>query len=416
MSKLFKNEEVKRITYIFTILHIIILLFAYVLLNASINNLNSEYIMNNKVLASRLLAQSPGAEAEIMKAFTKDISIDEVKNSESILNDYGYNDKLEYYKNPVIYKFSNSITIKALIFITAIGLLFYFIVIKELSRVFIKIKELSNAAEALVEGDFSRVLPDDKEGDFYILGYQFNIMARRFKESLNRLETEKLHLKTSISDISHQMKTPMSALIMFNEIMESDEEMDAEERKNFLRRSTEQLYRMEWLIKNLLKLARLESGVVEFKRENSPLDDTIEKAIAPLELQAKEKYQQIIIKGHEKIMFKHDTDWTAEALINIIKNAIEHTKTGGEIEIKTEETPLSVQIYIKDNGEGISKEELPRIFKRFYKGDSSTNPTSIGIGLALSKLIIEAQGGSITVTSEAGKGTEFNITFLKTVV
>lgn len=416
MSKLFKNEEVKRITYIFIILQLSILLLAYILLHASINNLNSEYIRNNKVLASRLIAKSPGTEAEIMKAFTKDISINEVKNSERILNDYGYNGKLEYYKNPVIYKFSSSITLKALIFITAIGLLFYFIVIKEFSRVFIKIRELSDAAEALVEGDFSRVLPDDKEGDFYILGYQFNIMARRFKESLNRLETEKLHLKTTISDISHQMKTPMSALIMFNEIMESDEAMDARERQNFLRRSTEQLYRMEWLIKNLLKLARLESGVVEFNMKNNLLNSTIEKAIAPLELQAKEKYQQIIIKGNEKIMFKHDINWTAEALINIIKNAIEHTKTGGEIEIKTEETPLSVQIYIKDNGEGISKEELPRIFKRFYKGESSTNPTSIGIGLALSKLIIESQGGSITVASEEGKGTEFNITFLKTVV
>lgn len=109
-------------------------------------------------------------------------------------------------------------------------------------------------------------------------------------------------------------------------------------------------------------------------------------------------------------------EWLSEALINIIKNSVEHTSEGGKIKIDAYETPLSVQICIKDNGEGISKKELPKIFNRFYKGENSTNPASIGIGLALSKTIIEGQDGSINVESEEGKGTEFDITFLKTVV
>ncbi|MCC5427797.1 sensor histidine kinase, partial [Clostridium botulinum] len=218
-----------------------------------------------------------------------------------------------------------------------------------------------------------------------------------------------------ISDISHQLKTPLSSLIMFNELMK-DENMPIEDRKNFLKLSDEQLRRMEWLIINLLKIGRLEAGVVEFRRENNPLYVTVNKALAGLSEKAKEKSQQVIVDIDEDVYFKHDMDWTAEAISNIIKNSIEHTDNYGQIKINCEETPISLTISIKDNGEGIPEKLQNKIFERFYKGENSVNPSSIGIGLSLTKSIIESQNGSIIVESEEGKGTEFIITFLKTVI
>ncbi|MBB6697187.1 ATP-binding protein [Clostridium algidicarnis] len=221
--------------------------------------------------------------------------------------------------------------------------------------------------------------------------------------------------KNIISDISHQLKTPLFSLVMFNDLMK-EEDVSKEDRKRFLILSDEQLKRMEWLIINLLKIGRLEAGVINFKTSNNSLKLTIDKALTGLLGSSKEKHQNIILKGSDEIYFNHDMEWTAEAISNIVKNSIEHTKEGGTIVIETEETPLSVSIMIIDNGVGIPKELFGRIFERFYKGENSVNPTSIGIGLYLGKYIIESQNGSIRVESEVNRGSKFTITFLKTVI
>lgn len=416
LNSFFKNEEFRSITYRFIILQIIILLGCYFIFISGINGLNRKYIEHNKVIAARLIAMDTSAKEDIIKVFIKDVSAEEIKASETELDDYGYNSNLDVYKNPVIYRYQNHTAFVMVCLLLSAGVAAYLLTIRKLLNIFNKIKEFSRAAEQIVEGKFEKNFPDNREGDFYIFGHQFNMMSKRLKESLDKLKEEKLYLKNIIADISHQLKTPLAALVMFNSIMESDENMEWTERENFLKKSAEQLSKMEWLIKNLLKLARLEAGAVEFKLEDNKLSSTIDKSVTFLELMAEEKEQSVIVKGDSEIMLSHDSEWTAEALINLIKNSIEHTQKGGKIEIETEETPLSVQIIIKDNGEGISQSELPKIFKRFYKGENSTNPSSIGIGLALSKSIIEGQRGSITAQSEVGKGTVFYITFLKTVI
>ena len=147
-----------------------------------------------------------------------------------------------------------------------------------------------------------------------------------------------------------------------------------------------------------------------------PLSESISYAIEPLKLSANDKNQDIELDIRSEGYYLHDKKWIAESLSNIIKNAIEHTDIDGNIRIILEETPMSISITISDNGEGIEKSELKNIFKRFYKGKNSINPKSIGIGLSLSKKIIEAHGGSITVESDIGKGTSFNIIFLKVII
>ena len=147
-----------------------------------------------------------------------------------------------------------------------------------------------------------------------------------------------------------------------------------------------------------------------------PLSESIRYAITPLKVSANDKNQSIELFINSEGYYFHDKKWIAESLSNIIKNAIEHTSINGKIKIILEETPMSISITIGDNGEGIDECELKNIFKRFYKGKNSINPKSIGIGLSLSKKIMEAHGGSINVKSELEKGTIFNIIFLKVIV
>lgn len=416
MTNLYKNEEVRSITIKYFIVLLIALISGFFILNININNLNKAYINQNKVLASRLIALNPDIKGQIMKTYMQNIEEKDIKDSEKALNEYGYKDTLEVYKNPVISEFNNKITIEYMISLLCIAAIFYFTSIREFSKVFVRIREFSEAAEKVVEGNFDKIFPGNKEGEFYILGSQFNIMAKRLEESLNKLKDDKIYLKNVISDIFHQLKTPLAAVILYVGLMQNEKDMDIEERNELLKSSAEQLDRMDWLCKNLLKLARLEAGTIKFAKENNLLYQTIEKALAPVYIKSQEKHQKIAVEVDRKIEFKHDPRWLSEAITNIIKNAIEHTPCEGRIKITSEETPLSVQIFIEDNGEGIPKSEINKIFNRFYKGENSTNPASIGIGLALSKTIIDGQDGSIRVRSEEGKGTEFNITFLKTVI
>lgn len=167
---------------------------------------------------------------------------------------------------------------------------------------------------------------------------------------------------------------------------------------------------------NLLHYVRIESNAVSYNKEIIPLSESIKYAVAPLKVSANDKNQSIELALNSEGYYFHDKKWIAEGLSNIIKNAIEHTSIDGEIKIILEETPMSISITISDNGEGIDEGELKNIFKRFYKGKNSINPKSIGIGLSLSKKIMEAHGGSINVKGELEKGTIFNIIFLKVIV
>ena len=162
---------------------------------------------------------------------------------------------------------------------------------------------------------------------------------------------------------------------------------------------------------NLLKVGRIEASVIKFENEMQGLRDTIELALSSLKEEAKKKNQELIVEGQLDAEICHDKEWLAEALSNIIKNSIEHTKDYGKIKVQVSRGPLITKIYIKDNGVGIPKDMQKKIFKRFYKGENSKNPKSIGIGLSLAKSIIEEMRGEIKLISEEGKGSTFIVSF-----
>lgn len=414
MIRYFKNPEIKVITLNLTILLITIIILSLAILNVEMNRLNKTYIDQNTLIVGNILSKNPGLEEEVISSLNLK-NRDNYDLGREVLSKYSYDQSLAIYKNPSINRVYSKFFIKIILMMLLFGIVTFIMVSIEFIGFYKQIEKFTIAAEEVIEGKFDNLTEYNKEGCIYIFANQFNLMGNRLKESMANLKREKVFLKNIISDISHQLKTPLFSLVMFNDLMK-EEDVSKEDRKRFLSLSDEQLKRMEWLIINLLKIGRLEAGVINFKTSNNSLKLTIDKALAGLLGSSKEKHQNIILKGSDEIYFNHDMEWTAEALSNIIKNSIEHTKEGGTIVIETEQTPLSVSIMIMDNGVGIPKELFRRIFERFYKGENSVNPISIGIGLYLGKYIIESQNGNIRVESEVNRGSKFTITFLKTVI
>ena len=414
--RLLKNKEVKLIIITSFITFLVFLLGVILITNNWFNNINLKYINQNIALVGAIVENNPELEEEIVPIITKGNIEEYYEIGSNILDKYYYNENLSNIKNPIL---SESYK-KFKVIIILLWILFFVVVmafiLKIISPIFNNIKKLGERADEMVEGKFNSTELKFEEGDFYVFYNKFIHMGERLESALKDLKDERVNLKDIINDISHQLKTPLSALIAYNDILKNHENMDIETKSQFINLSSEQLDRMDWLITTLLKCARIESNAVTYNKEMIPLSKTIEYAVEPLKLAASEKKQNIILELNSEGYYIHDKKWIAESISNIIKNAIEHTDIEGKIKISLEETPLSVSVLISDNGEGIEKSELKNIFKRFYKGKNSINPKSIGIGLSLSKKIIEAHGGSITVESELGKGTAFSIIFLKGII
>lgn len=251
----------------------------------------------------------------------------------------------------------------------------------------------------------------NQEGQIGILKTELLKMTNILKEKVELLNKEKIFLNDIISDISHQLKTPMTSLIILNDLMYDD--LPKETRVEFLDKIKSQLSRMEWLIKSMLKLSKVEAKVIDFENKKINIKELINKSVSPSLIPMELKNIDLSINGDEKASYIGDINWSSEALVNIIKNCVEHTNENGSLTINYEENPLYSEIIIKDSGEGIDKKDLPHIFKRFYKGKNSSKSDSVGIGLAMAKSIIESQNGDIYAKSEKNKGTEFHIIFHK---
>ncbi|MCM3602967.1 HAMP domain-containing histidine kinase [Robertmurraya korlensis] len=270
---------------------------------------------------------------------------------------------------------------------------------------YIEIKKLSGYLRKISSGGTSLDIRDNYEGELSILKteiYKVTIMLSEHKKLLQR---DKVHLTDAISDISHQLKTPLTSMMVMADLL-SASTLSEGKRKEFTKNIQVQLERIEWLVSSLLKLSKLDAGTVTFKKDPVNVKQLIEKSVEPLLIPMDIKDQKLIIDGVEDVSFLGDFHWTREALINVLKNAVEHTKEGGEIRIQYTENPLFTEISIVDNGEGIAKADLPYVFQRFYKGKNASEE-SVGIGLAMAHSMITRQNGTLEVKSKEGVGTTF---------
>ncbi|QBD84978.1 HAMP domain-containing histidine kinase [Clostridium tetani] len=417
MDSILKNPEIKSIIIKLLIVHSIFAGSIYFFFNHQFHKLNENIVNQNSMIIGKVLYDHPELENNIIKYVTKEATKEQIIKGKEILKQYGYYEDMKITSQPLLENFYESFQVKFILafilgLIPLIG-----IVLLEYKNIFKKVKEISHASEKVIEGDYSLILREDREGDFAILAHNFNLMSNILKLSLHKLKEDKIFLKNIISDISHQLKTPLTSLLTINELLLTRKEMKDDVRIDFLQKSGSQLNRMEWLIISLLKIARLEAQAINFEKRNTLGINFIQDALSSLKFKSDAKHQKIMVSGNlDNVYFYVDEQWTIEAILNIIKNCIEHTKEGGEIKVHISETPLFSRILIEDNGEGIDKKDLPHIFERFYKGSNSVNAESVGIGLALTKVIIERQGGTILVNSKKGIGSKFTITFLKGII
>ncbi|MFP7296795.1 sensor histidine kinase [Neobacillus niacini] len=277
-----------------------------------------------------------------------------------------------------------------------------------------EIQKLSVYLKQITSGDYQLDVRDNSEGELSLLKSDIYKVTRMLSEQGTVLHEDKVKLTNAISDISHQLKTPLTSMIVMADLLR-DKRLEDHKRVEFTRNLQIQLERMEWLVSSLLKLSKIDAGTISFKKEQVLAAPLIQAATGPLLVPMDIKMQTVKIEGDQQASFIGDFKWTTEALINIIKNAVEHTEEGGEISIHFSENPLFTEITISDNGKGISKEDLPYIFRRFYKGKNAGDE-SVGIGLAMAYSIITSQHGDIEVKSQPGAGTSFQIKFYKQVI
>lgn len=288
----------------------------------------------------------------------------------------------------------------------------YCISYHSLDAAYSEIENVSEIMTVVMEEGGEPPSEEYKEGAIGVLYTNFYKMVGVLKESRNREMSEKIFLRDIISDISHQLKTPLASLTVFVDLLLEDKVEDKDKQKEILSEAGNQLNRMEWMVLSMLKLARIEAGAIQFEKTETPLKPLLMQAVDGVRFLLKEREQNIFAECADNICLLCDGDWLTEAVINLLKNASDYSPEGKDIRIIAEQTNVYTRIYIKDEGMGIPEKEIPNIFKRFYRVHQEVNPNSVGIGLSLTKSIIEGMGGTIHVKSEEGKYTWFILTFM----
>lgn len=408
LQKFFRNNEVKKIS-LYTFVVFCIGIMVIICANKFICIRMSKRIIDKNITIIANFIENNDNSKKYIRNLTETPSEEEINKAAEILKEHGYDNDISIDLDKSITEMKRDINIVFICFFVVFIVIIFFGYLLLLRKMYKKMDESVNKVSEMSNGTFVKITPDYEEGEISRLIDSLNYMGERVNNSIVLLNKEKSNLKDFLSDISHQLKTPLAALIMFNDILRENENMPHEDMIDFLNKCNEQLDRMQWLIMNLLKVGRLEAGVINFEMKNQEISSAINLSISSLKELASKKNQIINISGDLKSQVYHDCDWIAEALSNIIKNAIEHTQEGGYVNVDVKRGPLITKIYIKDNGEGMTLDMQKNIFKRFYKGENSVNPKSIGIGLSISKSIIEKHKGDIKLNSVLNGGTTFII-------
>ena len=263
---------------------------------------------------------------------------------------------------------------------------------------------------AFLSGDTAARIDCDREGELYRLFHSVNALAAVLNAHADNAQREKVFLQNTISDISHQLKTPLAALNIYNGLLQ-EEAAGQPNAQEFVRLSEQELDRMESLVQNLLKITKLDVGTITLEKDEVRVADMLRELERSFAYRADQERKALILQGAEDVTLLCDRTWLREAMGNLIKNALDHTQAGDTVRIVWNAFPNMVRIAVSDNGCGIHPEDLPHIFKRFYRSRFSKDTQGIGLGLPLAKAIVEAHNGSIEVDSEWGKGSVFTIHF-----
>lgn len=399
----------KRETKIF--LGILILFFLIGLtLQCYIYNQTKELIIeNNSLIVGTIVSNHPELETEIFEI----IKQENFTKNRKILEKYGLTnlETLEYL-NSIKKLETIFLTIYITFFLSlAIILIIYFTILQKRRKK--EIQKIDNYLFSLLQDNIQVNLKDFQSGELETLQNDLMKVTSKLKNALDTSTKDRQELSKNLADISHQLKTPLTSLFVINEALQY-KEIDDNQKEEFLKKQEEILTHTETLITSLLKVSQIESGMIVLKQEPISLKTLIKEVYNQLELIIVSKNIDFTCEISKNITITGDKYWLREALANIVKNACEHVKEKGSVTLKAKDTPMFVELTITDNGCGIKESDLPHIFERFYK--SSPNKNSIGIGLNLTKSILDKTNATIRVQSEVNKYTKFTIHFYKSVV
>ena len=404
--KIFKNRNLRK-----TITLGIILIILSTLIFAIVNNIQYKHylkIVNEKIdnIINKVIEKYP----EITEEEVLDIINNNTTTYNNVLDKYGYTQEISHIKSLGEQIEKNKI--QNIIFVIVLGLLPLGIYS---TYVFIQEKKIAEINEYTKQVNNKNYILKIEENDNSELSKLRNELYKTtilLKETAEQSEKEKENLSTAIADISHQLKTPLTSIRIMLDNISDNPDMEKEIREDFLSDISKQIDWISSLVISLLKIAKFDAGTIKMENKEINVNDLINNVIKNLAIIIEVKEIKIITNIDETATFIADYKWQLEALTNILKNAIEHSRQSSKIYITVENTSLFLKIKIQDEGQGISKKDLKHIFERFYRTQNSSE-NSIGIGLALAKTIIEQNNGYIKVDSEIDKGTTFEIRFLK---
>ncbi|MCI8428648.1 MAG: sensor histidine kinase [Lachnospiraceae bacterium] len=364
--------------------------------------------LREQQIVSSLLADGIPA-AKIAAACS---SMEVTEQAADFLFRIGHQEQTSVWFFPIFRSFAGSVYFPVLLLHAAFCAVLFGCSIRYMRRRELLYQQAAELVERFAEGDFSGHLPmGDQRGSIYRLFISIDQLARALRSRYEGELASREFLKDMISDISHQIKTPLAALSMYTDIMAAEPDQPDTVR-TFAEKSAQSLMRMENLIQSLLKIARLDAGQISFERIQISVRELALRGAEELRIRAAREGKNIVIEGDAAAKILCDPAWTAEAVGNLIKNALDHTEEGGVVRIFWECSPAMIRLSVEDNGCGIAQEDIHRIFRRFYRSGRSRDRQGVGLGLSLSKAIIEGQNGTLSVRSRVGEGSTFAVSFL----
>ena len=398
----------KLIIQIFTITTLIVVLNYIVITN---QNKKQQEKVNDVIvnIVGTIKQEYPDLEDEKIIKILNDEENNAIKGIRT-LQRYGINTE-EVYAIDGLKDEKKEILLTSSISIISLTIIVTILIINYKNKKSKKIENIINYIEEINKKNYNLKIEENTEDELSNLTNELYKITIMLKEQAELSKKDKNVLQRSLEDISHQIKTPLTSISIMLDNIKENPQMDLHTRQEFIYEISRQLEWINWLVISLLKLSKLDSNTVDFKHEEINAENLINNVIKNLAIPLDIKQQSVIVTGNNET-FIGDYNWELEALTNIVKNCIEHTPENKKIYINCEKNNFNTKIVIRDEGNGIDREDIKHIFERFYKGKNSSE-NSVGIGLALSKSIIEKDNGYILCTSEVGKGTTFEIKYIR---
>jgi signal transduction histidine kinase len=406
MGKL--GKETKKLLLAITIICLVSFLLAVGISFLLTKNFQHELLLHDYGVSGYQLNHEDELQ---ISAFTSQPNENDIERGREALASIGYDETTSMRFLPAVQTYRNQTVLSIFVLLVFLFGAIYLSLFLYLQRQHKAFNNAENTIRQFLDGNTTSRIECSQAGDWYSLFHAINEMATILSAHAENQRQTKEFLQDIISDVSHQIKTPLSALKMYHEIIESHKD-DAATVSSFTEKSQREIKRMEDVIYTLLKLARLDAGIIQMEKSEENVSILMQDVLERFETWAEREHKTITLSGKEDVILLCDALWVSEAIGNIIKNALEHTENGGHIGVKWSQSPLMTQIEISDDGKGIHPEDLYNIFKRFYRSRLSSDVHGIGLGLPLAKSIVEAHSGTISVTSTPGTGTTFTLNFI----